>query len=179
MAFARPSLAWMKNQFWEPLPNISKFQKTRWNETFTAKQKPRLLHSISPGWYREVGGPADIVYILGYKSKKLVQVNIDWSAGVTKNFDPRDVVNAGNLLRNHFGKRRYKKDGFFINANLKNGTIVLYRGKDKKDRMVLLRLKNPKTKESEDKKDAGKNLTLKLSYIFEPKNPDMFKAKTK
>jgi hypothetical protein len=127
----------------------------------------------------EVGGPADIVYILGYKSKKLVQVNIDWGAGVTKNFDPGDVVYAANLLRNHFGKRRYKKDGFLINANLKNGTVVLCRGKDKKDRMVFLRLKNPKTKESEDKKDAGKNLTLKLSYMLDPNNPDMFKAKTK
>ena len=53
-----------------------------------------------------IGGPADIVYILGYKSRKLIQVNIDWGAGVTTNFNPQDVVNTGNFLRDLFLRKR-------------------------------------------------------------------------
>jgi hypothetical protein len=127
----------------------------------------------------EVGGPTDIVYILGYKSKKLMKVNIDWGAGVTKNFDLQEVFHTKNLLRKHFVKKKYKKDGYLLNLKLKDGSLIVFRGKDKKDRMILLRLKMSKAKKGKDKKEASKNVSLILSYILDPKKADIFKTKAK
>jgi hypothetical protein len=116
------------------------------------------------------GGTADIVYIFGYKSKKLVQVNIDWGAGVTKNFDKQDVLNAANILRRHFVKKRYKKKGFVLNYTQKDGTIIVFRGRDKQGGLILLKFKNPKTKRT-----SSKDVSLILSYVA----PDASKSKTK
>ena len=76
-------------------------------------QKSKILTITIPK-LMALGGTADIVYILGYKSKKLVQVNIDWGAGVTKIFDKDDVLNAANFLRRHFMNNRYKKKASFF-----------------------------------------------------------------
>jgi len=139
-------------------------------------QKSKVL-TITVPKLMAFGGTADIVYILGYKSKKLVQVNIDWGAGVTKNFDRHDVLNAANFLRRHFVKKRYKKKGLVVNKILQDGTTILFRGKDKQNRMVLLKLKNPKIKNGGDKKKYSGNVSLILSYVFDPKKPDVFKSK--
>jgi hypothetical protein len=121
----------------------------------------------------EVGGLADIVYVLGYKSKKLVQVNIDWGAGVTNKFDQQDLIHASILLQRHFVKKRYIKDGYMLNGKLKNGTIIVFRGRDKKGRLILFRLR----KQKNNRKEARKNNSLILSYILDLENPDVLKAK--
>ena len=58
----------------------------------------------------EIGGPSDIVYFLENKQKRLVRINIDWGKSVTDNVVGKDIVNAANLLRNYFVKKRYKKN---------------------------------------------------------------------
>jgi hypothetical protein len=127
----------------------------------------------------EIGGPADIVYILGYKSKRLTQVNIDWGAGVTKKFNQQDVFHTAKLLRKHFVKKRYKKEGYLLNSKLKDGTVIVFRGRDKQDRMVFLNLKGLKVKEGGDKIEARKNISLILSYTLNAKKPDVFRIKAK
>jgi hypothetical protein len=119
----------------------------------------------------EVGGPADIVYILGPKSKGLVRVNLDWGAGVTKNFDQQDVIIAGHLLQNYFAKKRYKKKNFLVDIQVDNTERILFRGTDKKDRTVLLRLKKNKTKTGDNKKEPVKDMSLLLSYILKAEKP--------
>jgi hypothetical protein len=121
----------------------------------------------------DIGGPANIVYILGYKSKTLVQINILWGEGVTKKFDQQDVTNAAKLLRKHFVKKRYKKDGYLLNWKLEDGTIVMFRGKDKKDRMISLLMPSSKVKKGKDKIGASKYVSLKLSYILDVDKPDI------
>lgn len=127
----------------------------------------------------EIGGPTNINYLMGYKSKKLIQVNATWGAEVTKNFKPIDVVNLSDLLREHFIKKRYKKVGYTLNKKLKNGDIIIFSGRDQKDRMILFRLKSPKVKIKNKKKEISKNVSLVLSYIQSTTNSDVFRPKIK
>lgn len=126
----------------------------------------------------ELGGPADIVYILGYKSKRLMQVNIDWGKGVTENFDGQDILEAANLLRQHFMKKRYQKESYAGNLKVSDTDIIVFRGKDEKGRVIVLRFKSPMVKKLSTKK-AFKHVSLLLSYIADFRNQDIFQSKAK
>ncbi|MBT4128250.1 MAG: hypothetical protein HOE32_06300, partial [Nitrospina sp.] len=84
------------------------------------------------------------------------------------------VVDSGNLLGNHFFKKRYQEDGLMAHARLNDGSVLIFRGKDQKGRMVLLRLSNPQPTE---KKDEKMKIALSLSYIEKPLQPDAFQLK--
>jgi len=119
-------------------------------------------------------GKSRLVYVFGYKSKKLMQVNILTGHPIDTDVMPQQVVDAGNLLGNHFFKKRYQEDGLVAHARLNDGSVLIFRGKDQKGRMALLRLSNPQPKE---KKDGDLKITLTLSYIEKPAAPDAFQLK--
>ena len=113
------------------------------------------------------GGTAKIHYLLGYKSKKLMQVNVIWGEAAEKsgeNVKKEDIVNTANFLRNHFNKKQYPKEGFVANGRINDSTTIVFRGKDKKNRMILLVLSAPKDKN---------NWLLRLSYMLDFENPDI------
>jgi hypothetical protein len=89
----------------------------------------------------------------------------------------QNILDAANFLRNHLAKKSYKKDGFAANARLNDFTTLVFRGKDKKNRMVLLLLTIPKGKEGKDEKKSRDNVSLKLSYILDHENPDILSIK--
>ena len=119
-------------------------------------------------------GKSRAVYVFGYKSKRLMQVNILMGHPVDTNITPQQVVNSGNLLGNHFFKKRYQEDGLVAHARLNDGSVLIFRGKDQKGRMALLRLSNPQPNEG-NKEDL--KITLTLSYIEKPEQPDAFQLK--
>jgi hypothetical protein len=104
--------------------------------------------------------PSKIFYILGYKSKRLIHVNVTWGRPIQKKFNPQAVVSTANQLRNYFAQKKYQKNGFALNAQLGEGVILVFQGKDKKGRAARLLLSNPKNKDGE----AGENISLTLSY---------------
>tara|TARA_B100000676_G_C18083963_1_gene853457 strand:- start:1923 stop:2573 length:651 start_codon:yes stop_codon:yes gene_type:complete len=124
-----------------------------------------------------IGGPAKIFYTMGYKSQKLMTVNIVWGQSIDKKVDPQTVIDAANFLRNHFVKKEYKKEGFLANSRLDDATTIVFRGKDKKNRMALLVLSFSKKEKNEDAQNATKNISLRLSYMVDPKNPDIYTIK--
>ena len=119
-------------------------------------------------------GTAKVFYILGYKSKRLIHINVIWGKPVTQSPDAEAIVATANQLRNHFAQKKYQKDGFALNAQLGEGVILVFQGKDQKGRAARLLLANPKV-EGDEK--AGKNITLTLSYIEKPLDPDVFRIK--
>ena len=119
-------------------------------------------------------GTAKIYYILGYKSKRLIHINVIWGKPVTKNPNAESVVATANQLRNHFAQKKYQKEGFALNAQLGEGVILVFQGKDRKGRAARLLLNNPK---AEKDKKAGKDIVLTLSYIEKPQDPDVFRIK--
>ena len=118
-------------------------------------------------------GLSKIFYILGYKSKRLIHVSVIWGRPVQKKPNAEAVVSTANQLRNYFAQKKYQKNGFALNAQLGEGVILVFQGKDKKGRAARLLLSNPKNKDGE----AGENITLTLSYIEKPEDPDVFKIK--
>ena len=121
-----------------------------------------------------ISGKTRVVYVFGYESKKLMQVNILMGHPVDTNITPQQVVDSGNMLGNHFFKKRYQEDGLVAHARLNDGSVLIFRGKDQKGRMALLRLSNPQPNEG-NKEDL--KITLTLSYIEKPEQPDAFQLK--
>ena len=119
-------------------------------------------------------GKSRVVYVFGYQSRLLIQVNILTGHPVDKDTTPQQVVNSGNLLGNHFFKKRYQKEGLVAHAKLSDGSILIFRGKDQEGRMILLRVSNPQPV-NENAKDL--KITLNLSYIEKPGRPDTYKLK--
>ena len=119
-------------------------------------------------------GKSRVVYVFGYQSKRLIQVNIVTGHPVDNDATPQQVINFGNLLGNYFFKKRYQKEGLIAHARLSDGSILVFRGKDQKGRMVLLRVSNPQP-DNENAKDL--KITLNLSYIEKPGRPDSYKLK--
>ncbi len=118
-------------------------------------------------------GPAKIFYILGHKSRRLIHINVIWGRPATPRPDAENVVSIANQLRNHLGQKTYQKKGFAVNAQVAEGVILVFQGQDKKGRAVKLVLSNPES----DAKKLGENISLTLSYIEKPENPDVFRIK--
>jgi hypothetical protein len=116
------------------------------------------------------GGTAQIGYVFGHKSKKLAHVNIVWGVGEKGN--AASIVETANLLRTHFMKKRYQENGLTVNGKLSENSTMVFRGRDKKGRMVLLLLN---AREQTEKSDPGTEVNLVLSYIETPDNPDIRK----
>ncbi len=116
-------------------------------------------------------GPARAYYVFGYKSRRLIQINIIWGKPVTKKPNAEQVVNLANQLREHFSGQTFKKEGLLVNQPVGEDSILVFRGKDKNGRMVLLLLVNPQKPGFPPNQD----IVLKLSYLQQPDNPDVFK----
>ena len=112
-----------------------------------------------------------VVYVFGYKTKKLIQVNILLGHPVDTNATAQQIVDSGNILGNHFFKKRYQEDGLVAHARLNDGSILIFRGKDQKGHMALLRLSNP---QPNDKDNKDLKISLSLSYIEKPGKPDAY-----
>jgi len=121
-----------------------------------------------------ISGKTRVVYVFGYESKKLMQVNILMGHPVDTNITPQQVVDSGNLLGNHFFKKRYQEDGLVAHARLNDGSVLIFRGKDQKGHMALLRLSNP---QPNDKDNKDLKISLSLSYIEKPGKPDAYQLK--
>ena len=119
-------------------------------------------------------GKSRVVYVFGYKTKMLIQVNILMGHLVDTDATPQQIVDSGNMLGSHFFNQRYQEEGLVKHARLSDGSVLIFRGKDQAGRMVLLRLSNP---QPNAKKDDDLKISLTLSYIEKPEQPDMFKLK--
>ena len=55
-------------------------------------------------------GPAKVFYIMGYKSKRLIHINVIWGKPFTLKPYAEAIVATANQLRNHFAQKKYKKE---------------------------------------------------------------------
>lgn len=118
-------------------------------------------------------GPGRVYYVLGYKSKRLIQVNVVWGKPVMAKPDATAVVSLANQLRKYFSKQHFMPEGLLMNAPLGKDAVIVFRGSDKLGRMVLLLLDNPKKAAGQ----ANPDIVLKLSYMQNPGKPDVFQIK--
>jgi hypothetical protein len=126
-----------------------------------------LVPDLIPGT-----GKARISYILGYTSKKLIQVNVNWNAEPKSPASAEGLVGAANLLRNYFLAGGYRPDSIVANRQLPNGYVV-FRGLDARARMVMLVLSGATGTVEHDKAPP---VALQLSYILDPEHPDVYQV---
>lgn len=120
-------------------------------------------------------GKAHISFIFGYRSKKLIQVNIVWSSDQTAASDVA-IVAAANSLRDYFLSEHFPPNSIAANRQLAPNTILVFRGSDAQKRAILLVLSGAAARaRGATKKDVQSPLTLELSYIENAANPDVFR----
>jgi hypothetical protein len=121
-------------------------------------------------------GNARLSYIFGYRSKKLIQVNIVWTSEGSGASD-ETVVGTANSLRDYFTSQNYKPDSVVANRQLAENTIIVFRANDRQERTVLLVLSGAAAEARREEKKGPRPppLTLELSYILDAAHPDVFR----
>jgi hypothetical protein len=128
----------------------------------------------------EGAGSARVSYIFGFTTKKLIQVNVIWGTPVDPQAKPDEVVAAANQLRDLFVASGYDPGSIHTNAAAKDGTIVVFEGADAEKHATLLTLINgtvPGAVKNGKREPATQTIVLRLSYILDPQNPDIFRLK--
>jgi len=121
-------------------------------------------------------GNARVSYIFGYRSKKLIQINIVWTSEGSAAGD-ETVVGTANSLRDYFASQNYKPDSAVANRQIAEDTILVFRANDRQERTVLLVLSGvaAAARREEKKGPRPPPLTLELSYILDAAHPDVFR----
>lgn len=124
----------------------------------------------------EGGGVAEIAYVFGYKSHKLIQITVVWSKATDKDMTAERLLSNGEALRNYFSTAGYVPPTIVTNAEVKDG-ILLFRGADADGRTTALMLHGVKTPATDPKQSAQPFAPdgLLLFYIADAKAPDVFK----
>jgi hypothetical protein len=160
-----------KNRVKKAIGKDFKISSRKIKQSSNSIEKTEILEVTVPELF-PAGGASRVGYVFGHQSKKLMQINIIWGLGATKKVNGQSVVDAANLLRTHFVKKKYS-DNMLLNARLDETKIIVFRGADKKGRMAVLVLDTPKALEGESLEDAAKKVSLQLSYILKPNSPDI------
>ena len=124
----------------------------------------------------EPGGKAQIAYILGYSSAKLIQVNVVWGAPVNPKATGDQLSGAGTLLRNYFAQQAFPADRRAQDQRLQDGSLLFFQGRDDKTRQVSVVLFGANVAGKEGEKPT-QVFSLRLSYIANPAAPDVFQLK--
>jgi hypothetical protein len=132
--------------------------------------------SLDPG-----EGPAQIAYIFGHSSKKLIQVNVIWGNDAAKEkAEPNAMIAAGTRLERYFAGFSWRKDTTRAGIPVGPNTVVLFSGEDEKTgavRLVLDGVKYQVKREGNDttSPDPAGPPKLIINYIADRDNPDVAK----
>lgn len=121
------------------------------------------------------GGAADVSYVLGYKTKKLIQVGCLWSSATDSKITPAMLRANAQVLSTYFGTAGYLPQSISMNLPIQSGVLV-FRGTDKKGRMTILVLHGNTPAAGAAPADFTPT-ALTLYYTEDPENPDIFRLK--
>lgn len=118
------------------------------------------------------GGAAEVAYVFGYKTKKLIQVSVIWSKAVDPSTTAQKLVADADVLRANFLTQGYQPSSIVTDA-LTRGGILVFRGADGAGHTTALLLEG-RTALAKNQKSFAPNALL-LLYIADPKHPDIFR----
>jgi len=128
----------------------------------------------------EGAGMAQVSYIFGYTSKKLIQVNALWGTAADPQATPDKIVAAADQLRLLFLDSGYDPATVTANAKMADGSILVFQGQDSDKHTTLLRLAAGATTPPAKDGKPGKPVevtALSLSYILDAREPDIYRVK--
>jgi hypothetical protein len=122
--------------------------------------------------------PATVFFIFGYKTKRLIQVNVIWGEG--KGFPVAELYPFSKTLATYFNRLGSYVDGSVaIEQRQVDGSITAFQAKDAKGAMISLRVLpyvDPAAASELDKAEPIQvdQIVLRLSYVENPDRPDIF-----
>lgn len=119
------------------------------------------------------GGTAEVSYVLGFKSKKLIQVGVAWSKQTDDKMTPEQLFSNSSILRAHFISAGYKPETVASNMPI-NGGLLTFRGSDDKGRTTILILQG-KVAQGENNQRVLTPSGLLLFYVADAKTPDIYR----
>ena len=125
----------------------------------------------------EPGGRAQVAYILGYKTKKLIHVNVIWGAPVDPASTADQLTGAAILLRNYFLQQGFPPERRVQDQRLADGSVLFFQGLDDKGRQVTLTMFGVPVPPQKAGDKPGLAQGLRLSYIANAAQPDVFQLK--
>lgn len=132
--------------------------------------------AVTAGGLLPDAGPARVSYILGYASKRLVQVNVVWSSDGRSAARDEAVVAGANILRDHFqGQHIAPPDEVVANRQVSEGAFLVFRAAQTDGRMIVVVLSGAGAAERVNRTPPPPPLTLQLSYIADYRHPDVFR----
>lgn len=123
-------------------------------------------------------GIAQVNYKLGYKSKKLIQVDVIWGPPIDPKVTPQSMSSVIVNLRQYWQDRGFPKDKMVVNAATAQPNIVLlFRGEDARGRVVALigQFKLDSAAEAGKQLLSDQPEAVILSYILDSKAPDIYR----
>ena len=139
-------------------------------------QRTKVLSITVPGLVPD-SGKAAVDYVFGYKSQRLVEVNISWSAASDPSNVPAMLLRTGATLQTYFQGEGFPANQTAVNAVLANGSILLFRGTDMTGHAVVLILAGPLSRPDKTDKTRRIQMTpavVSLAYAADPEHPDVF-----
>jgi hypothetical protein len=119
------------------------------------------------------GGAAEVSYVFGYQSKKLIQVSVSWSKAIDDKMTPEQLFSNSSVLRTHFMSENFKPDTIATNMPI-NGGLLMFRGSDDKERTVMLILQGTFS-QGENNQRILTPTNLLLFYVADAKAPDVYR----
>jgi len=141
------------------------------------KEQPNLAErttvlSVNVSELLPGGGVANVSYVLGYESKRLIQVSISWSKTTDERMTPEQLFTNSTVLRENFLAEGFEPNTIASNMPISNG-ILDFRGSDAKGHTVMLILQGTMT-EGQDKQKILQPTALLLFYVADAKAPDIY-----
>lgn len=121
------------------------------------------------------GGTANVAYVFGYTSHKLIAVNILWSKMTDPKITPQQLYQNGESLQQYFAGEGFPPQRSTGNVGLPDG-VLLFRAADPAGNVVLLALSGTLVKgpKSQDKTSLSPT-ALSLAYAQDPQHADVFR----
>jgi hypothetical protein len=120
-------------------------------------------------------GKAAVDYVLGYKTKRLIEVHVTWSAAGDPANKPDTLLHTGATLQGYFQAEVFPAGQAVANAMLSDGGVLMFRGTDPAGHTVVLLLRGPVKQDDKDHNAQMTPTVLSLVYAVDPAHPDVFR----
>lgn len=139
-------------------------------------------------------GTAEINYVFGYKSEKLIQITVNMGTQISPETRVAQIGAAANLLGQYFADQGFDPETVSVNQQLSSGAVRVFSGRDFDGHLVNLLFqeadvkpaaddkaegdraaKDKKTEEAAGEAETRRVAALRLFYVADPKSPDIFK----
>jgi len=118
-------------------------------------------------------GGAEVAYLFGYHSNRLVQVSLTWSPQIDPTLTGDHLIADGKVLQSYFLSLPYPPNREVANTTSQYG-LAMFQGVDPEGHATALLLQGEVTKSRG--RPVLKPEVLRLNYIADPLHPDVMKS---